>query len=118
MPQQVCNCTADTDCAPFEDGNPCNGTMKCSAGACVLDAASVVVCDAGNDSQCRKNQCNPSTGVCEQQFMNVGVGCSDGNACTSLDVCDGTGVCVGSAAACNDGKFCNGTETYDVLLAV
>ncbi len=36
-----CQCLEDADCAEFEDGDLCNGTLRCVANSCELDEATV-----------------------------------------------------------------------------
>ena len=43
-----CGCTIDSDCIKFDDGNGCNGLMKCTAGQCKLDPDIVVVCTSND----------------------------------------------------------------------
>ena len=42
----LCPCQVDTDCADFEDGDVCNGTLMCDAGQCSLNADTIVTCPA------------------------------------------------------------------------
>ncbi len=46
-------CSADSDCAPFDDGDLCNGVHRCTAGTCALDPSSVVTCDPAADAACK-----------------------------------------------------------------
>ncbi len=85
-----CACSIDADCAPWQDGNLCNGSLKCDSGACVLDPASVPLpCDntANTDTTCMINACVPATGLCALKLTNNGAACSDGSACTVGDLC-------------------------------
>ena len=41
----ACTCAETADCAQFEDGNLCNGTLICQNSSCVQALNSVVVCD-------------------------------------------------------------------------
>ncbi len=43
----ACQCDKDADCAGYDDGNPCNGTMACVNNACVGKEKSAIVCAAG-----------------------------------------------------------------------
>ncbi len=107
-----CKCESDGDCAQFDDGNLCNGTLICDTGSlpyqCVVDPDTVVVCPIADDqSICEQTVCNPESGVCEVVPAHTGYACSDDNVCTIGDVCD-DGACVaGNAAmACDDSNVC------------
>ncbi len=120
-------CAVDADCAAKEDGDVCNGTLRCAVqsgvGSCILDPSTVVTCDPSGDSVCAKATCTPSTGQCALQPTAEGAGCDDGNTCTSDDVCK-AGSCVGvgacacqtdeDCAAAEDGDLCNGTLYCDI----
>jgi len=87
-------CTVDNDC---DDGNPCNGTEHCEAGACT--AGTPLACDDG-DACNGAEVCNPSTGAC---LPGTPLECDDGNACTD-DHCEPAVGCVsvgnGTCPAC------------------
>ncbi|MCB9737955.1 MAG: hypothetical protein H6747_01730 [Deltaproteobacteria bacterium] len=116
----TCECGQDSDCASKEDGNLCNGTLYCDkqSGKCLLDPQTVVGCPTVDDTACSKNSCQPKTGKCSMTASAEGLGCDDGNPCTSGEVCSG-GACVGTqTCACqedadcvsqDDGDLCNGT---------
>jgi YD repeat-containing protein len=115
------------------DGNACNGSELCQAGACAAGAPPVL--DDGNP--CTADECDPVTGVTHTAVAN-GTSCSDGNACNGAEICaagtcaagtpttvdDGnpctadscdpkTGVKhvpVASGTSCSDGNACNGAE--------
>ncbi len=100
-----CECESDMDCAGFEDGNLCNGTLACIEGLCAADPATLVVCSDDGLGQCEVSKCNPATGVCGVAGKSDGVVCDDGDACTATDVCI-NGLCLGSAGSCDDGNDC------------
>ena len=101
-----CGCTADADCALFEDGNACNGLLYCDKTklpfTCKVAPATVVVCAIGQDNACLKASCQEATGQCVLKAVANGGVCIDGNPCTSGDACSG-GTCVGGLANCSDG---------------
>ena len=129
----LCPCHEDLDCP--DDGDPCNGVLRCdtsaSPHACVIDAASVVVCPSEGDGDCRWQACQPDSGACGWETATDGapcamdpchvdgacqagacvgtpIPCDDGDPCTS-DGCDPqTGACVHAhvEAACDDGQAC------------
>jgi len=98
-----CACTGDGDCP--EDGNLCNGVLRCLDQVCVLDPESVVHCEAPL-SPCLEARCRPEDGRCEAVPGNEGAPCDDGNACSYGDRCQ-QGVCTGTTAlSCDDGNPC------------
>ncbi len=101
--KNVCQCRSDKDCAQFEDGNLCNGTLKCNVDkyphVCEVDPATVVKCDNSKDTFCMANTCDPKTGKCAMAPVH------EGEACNTDSVC-------AKAAACKDGK-CVATKTID-----
>ena len=114
-------CTKQQDCAKYEDGNACNGTLFCdnAASACKVNPSTVVTCNSGSDSACAHTACNPTTGQCSKQLHSQTAPCTDGDPCTIGDHCDGKGGCtIGTASCCKsdkdcakeeDGDLCNGT---------
>ncbi|MBN1770161.1 MAG: hypothetical protein JXB32_02775, partial [Deltaproteobacteria bacterium] len=95
----VCACRGDGDCTAFEDDDLCNGTLVCRSSVCVVDEATVVVCDSGDDTACRQNVCAPATGVCSMVDEADGTRCDDGLYCTLTDRC-AAGACRGTGARC------------------
>ena len=59
-----CVCLTDADCEGFEDGDLCNGTLKCLGFQCVVDEITVVECNPASDTTCVKNACDPASGQC------------------------------------------------------
>ena len=96
-PLTSCGCASDADCAVHEDGNLCNGTFTCVAGACALDPATVIACPPAGP--CRTSSCSPLTGQCVPTLLPDGVACDDQNPCTSGDTCQ-AGTCAGAPGAC------------------
>jgi hypothetical protein len=103
--QNTCDCTADSDCQEMDDGNLCNGLMKCQQGKCLLDLKTIVKCDPSLDTECTKNQCDPVSGKCQYVQLSDGIQCHDGLQCTVNDVCKG-GDCSGDLDDCDDGNVC------------
>ena len=93
----LCSCTADADCLPYDDGNPCNGTSFCDKSGktfrCAVNPASVVDCSANvkDAASCLVNRCDPLNGKCSD-FTKAGACTPDSDPCT-LEACkaDGTG---------------------------
>ncbi len=100
-----CTCTVDFDCATFEDGDLCNGTLVCADGHCEVDTGSVVTCDDQAEEACKMVGCDPGTGVCTVSAVDDGSACDDGDACTAEDACVG-GACVAEPKMCDDGNPC------------
>jgi len=110
-----CICTTAEDCALFEDGDACNGTLICVQNQCVLDPDSIVVCDHSEDTLCSWTECNVLTGVCDTLTADDGVDCDDMSVCTTVDKCIG-GNCVGSVPVdCDDGNDCTDDNCDPVL---
>ena len=110
--QVDCACTNDEDCAQFEDGNLCNGTLVCDQSGlpyqCVVDPTTVVVCPTPVEpSICQQTLCEPLAGKCQVVPANEGFACTDADVCTLGDACQG-GLCVSGAGTltCDDGNSC------------
>ncbi|MBN1771140.1 MAG: hypothetical protein JXB32_07770 [Deltaproteobacteria bacterium] len=96
----VCSCPGGTDaeCAAFEDGDACNGTLRCVEHVCAIDPATVVTCPA--DPPCGAYACDPADGTCDLVLLPEGSGCSDGTYCNGAETCDGAGACRPGAPPC------------------
>ncbi len=93
----ICGCSQKTDCAAFDDGNPCNGEMSCVEKTCAVPPTSVKTCEAGDT--CVKNVCEAGanmTTTCKS--VPIAGACDDKNPCTT-DACS-NGTC--SHQAIND----------------
>ena len=91
------SCSTDPDCSHLDtDGNACNGTFACQAGACVAVDDPVVCSDTGD---CQVATCVPETGQCETSPAPDGQTCDDGDKCTVDKVCQ-TGECSGGSPTC------------------
>jgi len=117
----MCQCTTNEDCLPKEDGNLCNGTLKCDTQSfpysCKVDPTTIINCPPAS-SVCKKSQCVPASGECVEVNLDDGAPCDDGDKCTGGDSCS-KGVCVpGTVNQCAcpedmvlvDGKFCMDTH--------
>ncbi len=105
----ICACAVTADCAVFEDGDACNGTLVCVGRACEVDPLTVVTCSTSGDTTCRRNVCASATGLCAYQSTNEGAACDDGQFCTTTDRCAG-GACVGSGNPCPSGPCSVGCD--------
>ncbi len=109
--QNTCICTTNSQCAPKEDGNLCNGTLYCDTSklpyACKVDPKTVVTCDNSKDTFCASTQCVPATGACEVAKKPNGTVCdADQSLCSKDDQCT-DGVCTpGTKLACDDKNPC------------
>ena len=106
-----CVCGSDQDCAPLDDGNPCNGALFCNTdggGFCDLDPASLPPCDDGVG--CTDNLCDPVEGCINLPVHEV---CVDDVDCTS-DYCHPKGDCqnMGYGSNCDDGNDCTFDTCY------
>ncbi len=98
-----CACKKDADCAPLNDDDLCNGSLRCDTAKapfqCVIDSETVVTCQAA-DGACSSATCQPATGACKQSTLADGSGCAPGG-----DACQ-TGTCAGGACKALGAKIC------------
>ncbi len=115
--QPGCGCLVDDDCLPFEDGNLCNGKLKCINQECAVDPKTIVKCNA-NPGQCIVETCDTKSGLCNQSPAEDDTSCDDGLSCTKNSTCT-SGVCGGGVPICqcasnadcapfDDNDLCNG----------
>lgn len=99
------SCASDGDC---DDGEACNGSETCDAGACVPGVFEADGTSCGVLASCRGGRCAASG--CGDGSAGVLEACDDGNL-TDGDGCDNdcTLSCA-DAADCDDGNPCNGAE--------
>ncbi|MGB0591606.1 MAG: hypothetical protein ACPGU1_18175 [Myxococcota bacterium] len=100
-----CQCFEDADCDEFDDGDLCNGTLRCQDNSCMVNPATVVTCEAASGDPCTQSVCVPQTGGCATGPVPEGTPCDDTNACTTADHC-ASGQCIGGALSCDDGDVC------------
>ena len=91
------SCQSDDDCSALDDGDRCNGVVRCVSGSCTPDDTPVIC----SSTLCASNACVPETGECVLSPKPDGTVCSDLNPCTATDLCE-AGECVGSGLACED----------------
>jgi len=103
--ESLCDCQTAEDCAAYEDGDLCNGTMMCDAGECKTDPATVVDCSGEEVPECKVGYCDTGSGECLTMNAVDGASCDDGDACTVGDSCD-AGACLGDAIDPDDGNEC------------
>ena len=104
-PVEACgSCVTDVECFAFEDGDLCNGVLKCIEGLCRPDPATIRHCD-DPVSACQVRVCNPETGQCDTRPRTDGLPCDDGNPCTWGGFCS-LGICVANSNPCDDGNPC------------
>jgi len=108
----TCQCLQNADCAKFEDGDLCNGTLICSANQCTIKPGSVVTCPSGG--ACTVSQCEPKSGACVATTKPNGTPCDDKSVCTTGDACQ-AGACVGGKLVCDDSNPCT-TDGCDAAL--
>ncbi len=111
-----CNCTADADCAQYEDADKCNGTLYCSKSSapyvCKINPITVVTCDPSADTLCQIKQCDPTDAVCKFVAQNDGKSCDDNNVCTTGEVCAATACTPQGSVSCDDSNPCT-TDACD-----
>ena len=104
-PDPACQCAVTADCAVYENGNACDGTLTCLNNQCVIDPATVVACTQPQNP-CRVSTCTPATGLCTEKDAAAGKPCDDADLCTTNDTC-GAGTCGGTPVSCpSDGNPC------------
>lgn len=81
----------DLDGIPCEDGDLCTSEDMCFGGVCTPGFAAQC---GGFDGPCTAGFCNPKTGNCGVEFINEGMPCEDGQACTINEFC-AQGMCFG-----------------------
>ena len=105
--QEICACRVDADCAPHEDGNPCDGTLRCSDDhLCVVDEATIVACDTSGDTACLRTACSVTEGTCETLPVHEGEACPAEEACATAASCEAGDCVVQAWRACDDGEAC------------
>lgn len=109
--QPACGCTQDVDCAGLDDGDACNGQMRCDKSAmpykCAIDPATVVTCDPKKGTTCLPWTCAPQTGQCGAWPAPDGTACKSGGAQCSGTLACKAGKCMAlEAKACDDGNAC------------
>ena len=98
-------CVHDSDCASYDDGNPCNGLTVCSECECQVDPATIIDCSDVQAGPCTETYCDEADGECKQMSKKDGSPCDDGSNCTLNDGC-ADGVCGGTPLKCDDGEEC------------
>ena len=113
----TCKCSTSADCKALEDGDLCNGILYCDpkSGTCLVNPASVVVCDDVATGPCQANLCAPATGKCAVANKPGGAACDDGNPCTTPDECH-KGLCEGLSNTCQcvSDFDCKSSQTSDL----
>ncbi|MSP90946.1 MAG: hypothetical protein EXR79_03945, partial [Myxococcales bacterium] len=109
-------CKSDLECATYDDGNICNGLVRCipgpKAAVCAVDLKTVVTCDASQDSECSKNTCDAASGKCAVVLKPEAAPCAANNKCLQNASCTKDGSCVGIAVKCEDNEPCT-TDVCD-----
>ena len=116
-----CSCTSDTECAKFDDGDLCTGTLFCDKAAvpykCKVNPLTVVTCSLSNQysSDCAQSVCDAKTGKCNTTLLNEGGACDAANPCATAGSCL-AGICKGGSASqsCDDGNPCT-TDSCDAV---
>ena len=112
----TCDCQSDADCAKYEDGNKCNGTLYCAKASapyvCKINPVTIVNCDPSGDTLCRVMTCDPADAVCKFAPQNDGNGCDDNNVCTTGDLCAATACTPQGTLGCDDSNPCT-TDSCD-----
>ena len=101
-------CSTSSGClhTKLTTGAWCRNRKNCKQGTCTAanKCSHHQVLDCFDDEPCTADACTPGKG-CQHQALN-GVGCNDGDACTSKEGCT-QGKCGGGAVkSCGAGKAC------------
>jgi hypothetical protein len=128
----ACQCTSANDCAKFEDGNPCTGTLLCFNNTCVVNKKTLVKCEGGtcidtaktNPSACKaaaKMWVGGANGKCydpltnypdknQENCLKVGSSWLSDSACHTAKCSKSYGVCQinvkYNGATCDDSNAC------------
>jgi hypothetical protein len=106
-------CLDDPDCAPFEDGDFCNGTLFCDKSdepySCATAPESVVYCPSasGPNTPCLDDLCETLSGMCSLVAVNDDGACYDVDTCTAGKCANGECILAGSSS-CDDDDPCTG----------
>ena len=110
--ENTCKCWTNADCAPFDNGVLCDGTLFCDKDAgppvCKVNPATIVKCPAWSQDACIGTSCDLVSGKCAPHAIREGLACDDGEGCTVDEAC-AKGDCIGlpaPATKCDDGKVC------------
>ena len=91
-----CECVEDVDCAPFDDGDLCNGSWGCVDGACAA-LEGQVDCSAQEAPVCHTLACAPESGTCEAFPAQEGSSCENTDdpnaACVATWACSAEQAC-------------------------
>ncbi len=85
-----------------EDADECTQDI-CFAGACTHPPATGTPCSPDSDP-CTEDIC--INGGCTHFLGTTGLGCEDGNLCTSGETCQELGCTGGTVIVCDDGNVC------------
>ena len=99
---EICECRDDARCKLLLDSSACLGTLWCDVGVVphvCRRKSNAPVCATGGDTNCAKNQCDPTAGACAMKPVNNGASCSDGDVCTDQDRCE-KGSCKAGESIC------------------
>lgn len=87
---------------PCADGDLCDGTETCMAGACSTPGVPLVCADDNNP--CTDDICAPAAGCL---YLNK----TNGTSCADADLCDGAESCIGGACASGAPVACSLPQT-------
>ncbi|MCB9737641.1 MAG: hypothetical protein H6747_00060 [Deltaproteobacteria bacterium] len=103
-------CSTDIECAKYDDGNICTGTMKCvdtpKGKVCDVDPKTVITCPAAPDPACGASLCDGTNGKCSVKNKAEGTPCTSANKCIEQTTCGADGKCGGTPVDCDDDNPC------------
>jgi len=118
--KKSCECWNNQDCAKYEDGNVCNGTLFCNKATtkCQLNPATQIYCPTVDDTACKTNTCNPITGKCEMKSINEGNTCYDTKCFTGICTKGECPIGWNNKCQCAQDKDCGKYDDGDVCNGV
>ncbi len=90
--------------------NKCLGKNYChdpkGSYECLPNPPTIIQCNSGNDTGCRKNLCDPTTVACAMTDVADGVICENLATCMSGGQCKAADCVGGKPKSCDDGNQC------------
>ncbi len=100
-PPSCCDCVTSDDCV--QPNSLTCLEQVCRQGSCTEEVEQDgTLC--GSQSECNAPAC--VGGVCQNNPLNEGASCDDGDNCTVGETCNQSGLCAGVVTPCDDGNVC------------
>lgn len=94
-----CDCLTDVECAAYDDGNLCNGSLRCDIGGswqCEVERSTIVTCSDLFPADCSQSVCVEETGICLESAAPDLASCDDADPCTTTACLDGVCAVIGN----------------------